>query len=113
MKEEDIELEYTHLSVHFEVPIPEWAILPVEKSPINPTTMKKIFGPILGDHVTWKDEMYAEGSFQKLPSPHIEFYGEPDLDTVCHEFMHYLVYCTQNKIRDDHNNHKKRRSSTR
>jgi hypothetical protein len=113
MKEEDVEFECWHLSLHFEVPIPKWEILPVEKSPINPTTMKKIFGPILGDHVTWKDEMYAQGSFQTLPSPHIEFYGEPDLETVYHEFMHYLVYCTQNKIRDDHSGNKIRRSRKR
>jgi len=61
---------YNGLSVHFNVPNPEWKILP------------KIYESMLG-------------AFLKEPKPMIVFFLRPTLETATHEFMHYLVYCVK------------------
>jgi hypothetical protein len=64
---------YNSLSVHFNVPVPEWKILP---------------------------NIYAsfDGMFLKEPQPVILFFLRPTLTTAMHEFMHYLVYCVKTGV---------------
>ena len=40
-----------------------------------------------------------EGRFIEEPLPKIVFFGIPTLKCVTHEFMHYLVYCTEKEKR--------------
>jgi hypothetical protein len=94
MNPEKIGPLYEDLSEHFEVPMIEWKILP---KPNIQTKFQKTVKTSSGIQVRRLWVTDAKGHFIDEPTPRIVFYGVPTLDTVMHEFMHYLVYCTKKK----------------
>lgn len=98
MNEEEIRELYDRLIDHYadahQLPKlkrhrPEWKILDEDdvKSQLYRKTRNASGTLSFG---LWEDGSTVEGNI--CPSPRIEFYGEPSVETVMHELIHHIIY---------------------